>query len=86
MTCTCRTKRAGKRETLGFVPFVPFVLVMEVKQQLAPCIRDGVDCTQALAALAELQLLAPFQLEGVRWLLDHPDGCILADEVGLGKS
>ena len=27
----------------------------------------------------------PFQVEGVRWLLDHPEG-LLADEMGLGKT
>ena len=27
----------------------------------------------------------PFQIEGIRWLLDHPEG-LLADEMGLGKT
>ena len=27
----------------------------------------------------------PFQIEGVRWLLEHPEG-LLADEMGLGKT
>ena len=27
----------------------------------------------------------PFQVEGIRWLLDHPEG-LLADEMGLGKT